>query len=257
MLDANISVQTPFFIFFPERSGSTFLVHLLNNHPDVFCEHEVFSTVRVPGKPNEFVPEITEPSQKTQLLEKIYSYQKATASGFKFKFKIQYQHYPEIYRFFLRHIDRMKMIFLYRKNLLKMAISRQNLVRLQEMGEQHFLAGDSPKSVGKLKLDLKKARAYIRRQTDELDFFLRATEVFPNRLVVSYEELCQDTNGWLQKIFRFLDVKPLPNLDQAPIRKITEDSLDKAVENYDEMVEFFSRTRFASFLDTGEPSPAV
>lgn len=249
MLDANISVENPFFIFFPERSGSTFLVHLLNQHPDIYCDHEVFATRKIPGEDRRFEPLVKSDSEKIQILEKVYSYQEAKASGFKFKFGIQYHQYPDVYRFFLQNVCSMKLIFLYRKNLLKMAISRQNLSKLLESGQPHFLDNQSQQGVGKLRLNLPYARSYIKRQQGEIEFYKRATEVFANRMVVAYEDLCDKTDETLGQIFEFLNVGPTSSASAPPIKKITDNSLENAIENYSEMVEFFSKTPYAEFLD--------
>lgn len=247
MLDCEISVANPFFIFFTERSGSTLLVHLLNEHPEVACEHESFP-VEFSQAEQRTMKNIADPVQQTQILARIYDRQDVSASGFKFKFKAQYDSYPEVYRFFLRNIDRMKLIFLYRENLLKKAVSRQNLLRLINSGEQHYLNSGSGKDFGKLELDLESALEYMQRQNRNLQFFKKASAIFQHRIVISYEELIDQSLGTLNQVLDFLDVKPVTELKEAPIRKITDDNLQNAVENYNEMVEFFQGTRFSQYL---------
>ncbi|MEE2641789.1 MAG: sulfotransferase [Planctomycetota bacterium] len=248
MLDVSIGVKSPFVIFFPERSGSTMLVHLLNSHPEITCEHELFPTVSS-GDGKGQLPVHDQESEKIQKLETVYSGQGTIASGFKFKFQGQYEAYPDVSRFFLRNVNCMRMIFLYRENLLKMAVSRQNLVRLKEMGEEHFLESSSDRELGKIELNLEEARNYIRLQSRNLKFFRRLSHIFEHRMGVSYEQLCTHPRKTLRKICRFLGVAEWEGKPEAPIRKITSDNLEQAIANYGELVDYFRQTRYASFLE--------
>lgn len=248
MLEPDVKVEIPFFIFFPERSGSTFLVHLLNAHPDVHCEHEL-CYVKKAEDGSGLVAGLETDSQKTKVLEKVYSRNDVKACGFKFKFGAQYNAYPDVYRFFLRNIYSVKQIFLYRKNLLKTAISRQNLDRLSQSGNKHFIRNEDHQEIGKLNLDLQQARRYIRWNQDELDFFRRASKIFKHRIEITYEELIENTTETVNSIFEFLGVSPTKQDAAAPIRKITDDNLENAVSNYSEMIDFFRQTRFSEYLE--------
>ena len=248
MLESELKVEIPYFIFFPERSGSTFLVHLLNSHPDVHCEHELFFVRKRPDS-NHLDPGLTLEKDKLEILKKIYQASGVKASGFKFKFSAQYEAYPDVYRYLLRNMDSIKVIFLYRKNLLKTAISRQNLKRLTQAGEKHFLKPEDNYDLAKIDLDLQQAKRYLNWSTRELDFFQRASKVFEHRIEVTYEDLVADTHSTLNNIFKFLGVDPLEQDVAAPTKKITDDNLPNAVANYDEMVEFFQTTRFSQFLE--------
>ncbi|MBT8444505.1 MAG: hypothetical protein KJO13_07150 [Gammaproteobacteria bacterium] len=42
---------------------------------------------------------------------------------------------------------------------------------------------------------------------------LRVSEEFPNRLIVEYDDLCDDVNSTLEQIHRFVSVEPLPMVD--------------------------------------------
>jgi len=115
-----------FFIAFFERSGSTMLVDLLNQHPQVQCRMEIFDTEDIETK-NGY--EQVRQLDKTQVKEVLSFFKRkrlfsqTKTKGFKFKYPNQIDKYLDVYTYLIE--NKFKCIFLLRKNLLKAAISHQ------------------------------------------------------------------------------------------------------------------------------------
>jgi hypothetical protein len=130
--------EVPFFIFFPERSGSSHLVNLLNSHPQINCFGEEFHLRDLPGT-QERIPKHNSAASVVNSLRKIYQNEYTKANGFKFKYPGQPERYPEVMNFLTEHSDQVRIIILYRENRLKAAISKQNHTRLYERTYLHNL----------------------------------------------------------------------------------------------------------------------
>ncbi|MEM9410389.1 MAG: hypothetical protein AAGA30_04710, partial [Planctomycetota bacterium] len=110
------SCQSPFFIWFTGRTGSTYLCDLLDSHPDIYCRKEDFSEIAV-ADPKLIDPEnlvqcrggyffrrlateqgvIDHPNadQTVSHLQTIFN-RSELASGFKLKFPNQSIVFPEV-----------------------------------------------------------------------------------------------------------------------------------------------------------------
>jgi LPS sulfotransferase NodH len=242
----DISVSTPFFILFPERSGSTHLVNLLNSHPEIDCKHEVFNFKIWPGTTERVVKYPSREERRHALVE-LYQNSTKAASGFKFKYPKQIQEYEDVFDFLHKNSERVKVIFLYRKNRLKTAISKQNLNRLIDQNKPHFMTDRTFKEIGKLHLNLEKAKNYIDKREKEDALFLQKTEEFPHRYILPYEALIQNEKKILKEVFQFLGVDSAFKA-HSPLRKITPDKLQDALSNYADVKEAFANTKYEEYL---------
>lgn len=238
--------NTPFFISFFERSGSTLLVSLLNNHPDISCKMEVFDVVQT----DDGLSRLSQFSGREairQKLDLIYS-EDCQASGFKFKYEIQYRFYPDVYEYLLEIADKIRIIFLCRQNLLKAAVSKQNQMRLVQMGKTSNLKKDDYVELGKINLDIERALKYMNGREKQDKKYYEELKYFKHKYVVTYEEILENTEGVMENLYSFLGANENYKPSNQTV-KITKDNLNEAITNYEELVERITGTRYEKYLE--------
>lgn len=240
--------ETPFFLSFFGRSGSTFLVDLLDSHPDVSCLREIFHEFETEEGWTRRPQFTTRESVRAQL-DRIYT-SKYKASGFKYKYPTQYQFYPDVYEYLLERADKLRIIYLYRKNLLKAAISKQNQLRLINMGKDSNPTEKDNVDLDKIHLDIDRALGYMnwRQETDKK--YYEELKCFQHKYVLAYEDLLRDTRSVLKDVFSFLNVDSHHEASAKTV-KITNDDIQTAVANYEELVQTLTGTEYEQFL-TGD-----
>lgn len=260
--------QSPFFIWFTGRTGSTLLCDLLDSHPQVHCRKEDFSEIRLDGPAKlaaadnvvefnggQFVRRLFTPSgiidhpsaqETVDYLHQIFA-SSPDASGFKLKFPGQSAVYPEIMQA-LERTDNIKVIELSRNNVLKQAISLRNVSRLQKLGACQSGNSRQPVQLEPLTLDVELAVAHAK-------YFLKTNAEFQHQIrkflqveAVTYEQLRQQPLPTLQRILDFLAVDKHIEL-KSEFQKITPDRISDAVKNYDELVAAVRGTELEVFLD--------
>ena len=238
--------KVPFFISFFERSGSTFLANLLNDHPNICCRTEVFDVKKndeVLGR----LPHLINREAVRKKLDSIYG-EECKASGFKFKYQIQYQFYPDVYEYLQNMDDKIHVLFLYRRNRLKAAISKQNQIYLSKIGKPANLELNNFVQLDKLHLDIERAFKYI-NQREILDRkYYEELKKFKFKYIVTYEDLYTKTDLILKNIYSFLGVDPNYQ-PSAKVKKITNDNIKEALANYEELVEKIICTRYQQYLE--------
>ena len=215
---------TPFVIWFRERSGSSYMCSLLDLHPEILCRAEDFDLLRideqapVPGNAVQFKNRfyrrqikgfdsmVDDPTslQAVNHFRKIMSHSRK-ACGFKFKFDIEAACYPEVVdelHWLNRHL---RVILMTRKNVLKQAVSRQNMERIQETENKANLETD--KRLQPIQLDVPQALHYASRFKAWNKRFLNSVKRFSHVQTVVYENLHSDTNGEVKKVLEFLGVE--------------------------------------------------
>lgn len=255
--------QTPFVIIFQGRSGSTLLASLLASHPDILCRKEEFSMDNAAdfdarGDRNRILspfftePEVTNPTseQCIERLKKIFA-KRFEAVGFKFKFPIQVDSYPEVMAALRQRAEDMRVIHLFRINQMKRGVSRQHLVRLLQSPSITELRGgntQAEKQSGKIVVDLAMLKSFFKRQQRQQKRLDEILVNFPHRHKVAYEELLADQDDVMRGVLEFLGVDPKIELT-TNLRKLTPDTLEDVVENYEELVAAFEGTEYEEFLD--------
>ena len=238
--------EIPFFISFFERSGSSFLVNLLKQYPDIYCKTEIFDVNKTDGYFSRS-PHFLNKKDVIKKLDSIYR-ENCKASGFKFKYQIQYQFYPDVYEYLKEMADQIYVIFLYRRNRLKAAISKQNQMRLIRMGKPSNLEKGNFVDLGKLQLDIDKAFKYI-NQREILDRkYYEELEHFKHKYIVAYEDLNSKTDSVIKDICSFLKVDE-NHKSSATTVKITNDNIKEAIANYEELVDKIICTRYEQYLE--------
>ena len=240
LMNINIKSEIPFFISFMGRSGSSFLVSLLSDHPEIVCRGEIFGLS--PEKKKKF----SDNEAIIKGLNNIYS-GKTKANGFKFKYPGQYDYYSEIYKYLLSYSDVMRVIFLYRKNRLKAAISRQNLTRLTKMGKKANLDESSFVKLDKLNLDINQALRNIDKRIELDEKYRNQLRNFKYTYTVAYEDLYSNTQSIMENIYSFLQVDS-SHQASGTTRKITDDNFANSISNYDELSDKIKSTKYETYL---------
>jgi LPS sulfotransferase NodH len=253
--------STPFVVLFMGRCGSTWLTSLLGSHPDVKCRREEFALVNGQGKES--------PEQRTRVLCKFFEdtltydptpeqclkrvarlfSREALACGFKFKYPNQVESYPEVMDALRRRADELRVIHLTRSNLLKRAVSRQNLLRRLK-GTPRVATTEQERKVKteKLIIDIPLLMSYMARQQRQFDRLEKIVNEFPHVIQVEYEDLVKEQNRVMTSVLTFLGVDPTAELTSNLI-KATPDRLVDIVANHDEVVAAISNSAYARFLD--------
>ena len=239
-------MSTKFFISFYERTGSTMLCHMLNKHPKIKCFFELLAT------PLEISDNSTAYKKDEALYKILEIYQDYTtheAKGFKFKFPNQHSYYDEVTKYLYSNAD-YKIIFLYRKNVIKNYVSKINQLQLLS---QHNLANiQESVHIPKILFDQQyklmfnyRILKYILNNT----FMYHEIKKRNNYIVISYEDLVFDTSNTISKVCDFLNVDF--NNDMVESFKTLKISNDDILSNFVNPIQFenfVNKTLIAPFL---------
>ena len=262
-------VQSPFVILFQGRTGSTHLVSLLDSHPDIKCRSEDFSfdwkeyqEKRDSEKLKTSDPKLRRvhfgmekyghnPSTRDirKHLDSIYR-SKFRAAGFKWKFPPQVKGFPEVEEYFQEINERLKVIVLDRKNVLKRAISRFVLSKMQDENiDMHRQNIKKSVNYSAIEIDVEKIVQIAMRSSKDRKKLKVYAKRFENVLHVEYEDLLYKQHWSTKRILRFLDLSPNEHKLRSRYKKATPDCLQNAIVNYDELCEAVKGTELEEMLD--------
>ncbi len=238
---------TPFVILFVERDGSTFMTSLLQEHPDVEAVYERFAVMEQKGQTGQEQVAWARDFWTPPFIGKKGAY------GFKTKLVDVLDKAGFIQ---LLQEKQVKIIHMQRHNRIKAVVSRINARRLYEATGNWNLYKDADRRPP-MTIDMDEFHVFV-REREEADAAL--TE-FVSQLqlpteLVQYEELQQDKNGVLQRIFPFLGVRYQPSAGKT--KKHTSDDLRDVITNFDELRATYAGTPYeAMFTEVLEPVPAA
>ncbi len=242
-----------FALWFNQRSGSSLLRELLNDHRDVFCAPELFYREEEFGVPDAFersgcatveafLSLLFTPRSSPDFWERIGHPQLSTerAVGLKVKYE-QAIAYPLIQA--LRQQE-VRMIHLVR-NPLAVHASVVSLQTVKELaGDVNFAAGAAPSGL-RVRLDPEIALWEVYRIHQAQSFGRFVCRHFPT-LEVHYEDLVARRDTVLAEILGFLGV-PWQELG-APLAKALPPTLEETIENFDEVHDTISRTELGPLV---------
>ena len=275
-----MSAETPFVIWFRERSGSSHLTNILDNHPEISCRGEVYyhsapckesderldEAIEYAGRKylrmlnfcSDYRAVINSPNCKQSVRHFHYIYSmNAKACGFKFKFPIQFGLFPEVVSE-IQKLPNLHVIALTRRNCLKQVISRQNMLRIQaqtqgacNLDSKNDNAVDlEPKLTIDVPAIVSLTEYYLRKHSEfvaGIDGFFEPGSS-QQVLRIDYEDLLSNEAQTTQKVFEFLGVDKNAKI-VSNLRKATPDNLADAIENYDELVEAVRGTDLEWMVD--------
>jgi LPS sulfotransferase NodH len=244
----------PFVVFTTQRSGSTWVMSVLNTYEGVTGQGELFlGRPRSPEKRWDsdfaharYVETKAEygsvrPFSVFRYLDAFFS--QGPHVGFKLMYD-QLRSYPEILVYLLR--KRVPVVHLVRENHLDVLIS---FALKREIGKAHMLdAKDRPRDMA-----VELPTASLLRQVRWLQFkhdaarhLLKASLL--RHLEVTYEELVRDPSRF-EDILAFLGVSTTGEEPHSHILKTRVGGQRDVVSNYEEVERVLANTRFATLLD--------
>lgn len=233
--------QSKFVIYTRGRTGSTVLSDLLNCHPEIFCDVEIFNFLYSKSK-------VQFPYLYISSCSKRASAYKRTVYGFRVKkAQLKYEHKYKYYReiFPRLHKEGWKFIHLKRLNFLKHTIS--NLI-LAETKVAHIRNGETL-PIKKIKVDCNTLLENI-KYSEEVE---RAEENnlngIPNLKIIYENDILDNTKhqNTANKVFSFLGLKP--HKVNTQYKRIVSENLQDVILNYDEVYEFFKDTEYLKYLN--------
>lgn len=234
--------KNKFVIYTRGRTGSTVLTELLNCHPDIYCDVEIFnylyslSKVKFPGM------YINSCSKKAAM------YGKPTY-GFKVKIaQLRYEHNYYNYDKILAdmHSAGWKFIYLKRENYLRHKLS--NFVS-SKTNIFHLKNGDIKKSE-KILVDCNELLKGI-EYSEEVEQTEKENLKNIPHLKLSYENDIQDNSKHqltADKVFSFLGLRS--EKVKTDLQRIVPDNLKDTIINYEEVYDFLKDTKYSKFLNS-------
>lgn len=233
--------EKKFLIYTRGRTGSTLLTELLNCHPEIYCDVEIFNFLYSKNKikyPELYINSCSK--RASGLGKKVY--------GFKVKIaQLRYEHKYENYDDILSslHKNGWKFIHLKRVNFLRHKLS--NIVSFQT-NIYHLRNGemDFNKKVTVDCSELLEGITYGEEVEKTEDENLKN---IPHHTVV-YEDELLDNNKFQEtsnKIFDFLGLEKFPV--RSDLKRISKEKLEDIIENYEEVENFFRNTEYEKYLN--------
>ena len=233
--------EKKFVIYTRGRTGSTVLTDLLNCHPEMFCDYEIFNISNT-GTP------IDNPYKYIKSCTKRATFNGKSVYGFKVKIEqLRDDHkYDDNEPIFQKLYEQgWKFIYLKRSNSLNHKISgiisnKTNVFHVKKEDDQHK---DKIEIDCRLLLD-------VLIWGDKLDEMEEEKIKDIPHLKIIYEEDLLDNSKHQEtanKVFKYLEISEQPV--KTKLKKIIPLDLRDLIENYDEMVGFLKDTKFVKFLD--------
>lgn len=252
-----------FMIVFAARSGSTFLISMLNQHDNIMCYPEVLQK-KTPDQQKAFLEGMVR-GDKVEKLDgrrRIWRTCRNRAPMFPlYELKALF-HTPDWVglktqlgqisdRAQFRAIaeeNQFRIIQLSRRNPVATAVSALNAHRLKQKFSHHN-AKEAGERLGALHIDKHEFDQMLRKREAakaRMSQFVSSIKTPVHRCY--YEDLLADRGQFLSGIFDFLDV-PMEHVDYKDIIfKNTPKSLDQAILNYDEIRTAYTATEYEKYF---------
>jgi hypothetical protein len=224
-------------VVFTGRSGSTFCMSCLASHPEIHADGETIA--RFPKEKR---------SADEQLARVESYYGGSPAAGIRaFGFKTKASDVLDDDGF-ARLVDRrgIRLLLLTRRNVIKQAISLLRAIQLNETtGEWNLHAEEHRVSTVRIEPEELRTLADRYQQGSEGVWRYETLTGVPS-LRLDYESLLAEPDATFRRIFEFLDVAPR-RVEGATL-KHTSDDLRHALENFDELHEYFAGSPYQDML---------
>ncbi len=229
MMTTEAKKAVPFVLIFLGRTGSSYVMEALSEHPEFMCKHEHMDSLRKRKK--------TAKEQldwaRTFLTQPLRS--PVTAVGFKTKLKDVLD--PNGFYDLLTDLN-VHVIHLRRINVIKTTVSWFNSIRLNE-ASGHWNIYDDRLSLPPANIDPEQFHSMLRAVEEEMQreaTFIGKLDV--PMLDLSYEDLLLDKDDFFGRIYAFLNVNSCPPSER--VFKATSDDLRDALSNFDQLLSHYA-----------------
>lgn len=239
-----------FAIHFSARSGSTYMIYQLRQHPDIIARAEVFGNSQLPGELDQ-----TADNQIAFLRRywRPYRLDDPRPDGKARGFKVQISKDKQQLLSFSRYIKLIGehdvcRIFLYRKNLVKQIVSAQRAQQVKRLtidetgdGRAHVfddVTHQKARELPPLQIEPAQFKKQLRTLEASYKLLRDLQERFASSMTVHYEEMIADPQGTFDRIFECIGVDSIDVTKEEPVKKITDNDLRNVIANFDELKEF-------------------
>ncbi|HEY9693246.1 MAG TPA: hypothetical protein V6D15_13625 [Oculatellaceae cyanobacterium] len=231
--------DTKFVIFSHYRTGSHLLISLLNCHPDIYCDTEIFNPL--------FVQQVIFPFWYIQGLS---TQSKTNIYGCNIKI-VQLLEFQKNNNKFIKNLilklvkHHWKIIYLKRQNIVKQTISNMSAIlnkEWQKLSNQEF-------NFSKIYINPQEIASHIEYHENFLlqeQYFLDEVECLN---IVYEQDLLNPKNHQTtaDKVFAYLGIN---SVEVATIYlKATSNNLSDVIGNYEEVFTYLKKTKYAHFLN--------
>lgn len=249
------NIKVRFVAFGLARSGTTLLVRLLDSHEQILCMGEVLqpeSSICHPLYPIPRYQLYREQSTRSRLISKLakdyglrryldwlFETYRNEAVGFKLML-VQLQEFPQVADYMRK--KQFRIIHIVRENLLKLHVSYARAQMTDLWVSKKPVAQTQVKlAVRDLLDDLEDLEKQQQLQSQLI------SQMQLSHIELIYEKLAQDYGQALLPVLDFLGVDKKYKLN-TELRKITSDDLKQVIENYQEVTDALTSTRYERFL---------
>jgi len=224
--------RTRFILLFPGRTGSSWLISCLDSHPALDARGE-----KLVGR---------SPQSQQRWIRRLYRRgggRRVRARGFKTKLKDVWD--LDGLRAMLMAYD-VRVIAMYRRNKIKLAISTINAQRLKAvLGRWNRRRGDATFPPFALEeSELRSTLAQCLDRDKQLEAFVGALDL--PRLTLHYEELLEALQERMRDVQVFLGVDPASI--RSDVVKSTDDDLSRVIVNYVDLRARFDDGPYANMF---------
>ncbi len=256
-----------FVVLSAPRSGSTWLVDLLNHSTGATVHTELFIRRRKPTAERLMTPETADyldatlrgyplfcettrvgfnvrPARTFQYLRQLYGQPGNGSKGIGFK--LMYPNildFPEVWAFVARH--RLPVLHLVRRNHLDVYLSSEIRFATQTV---HSLVGEPAKTGVQIELNTRDLLRALHRSSRNIEIarlMLRVSRV--PHLEIHYEDLLQDRRT-LETACEFLQLELESPRKSSRLRKLVTGSHSQLIKNYAEVSRALQGTEFEGLL---------
>ena len=224
------------------RSGSTLLLETLANHPEIQVRPDLLHQHQLPKY-------VKKNPTKWAIIEYIKEFldneghdDGDVMTGFKvFVEQLWHKRFGIGLHDLLAGLNQPKVIILYRKSLLETYVSTKIALR---HGKWFSLRSVDH---GSIEVDFTSFVQYCKEEVRLWRDSLQLIEGYQHKMVISYEELCENRTDVIEAIRMFLGLKPFPKTYRVYSAKLNTQTLEKRVSNYKQLVKHMARDNSTSF----------
>ncbi|MDY6786013.1 MAG: sulfotransferase [Cyanobacteriota bacterium] len=235
--------QQKFILLGHYRAGTTLLTDLLNSHPQIRCDGELFLPFVKLDYRKVLFPHVYINYHASKKKQPIYGFDLKVIQVFETL--PQFQESPECFLQKL-HQEGWKIIYLKRLNLLRQSISNLMARSRNEWHEKK----DKLIQRQSVVIEVEKLMAEIEYHEDNLQKASALLKDIPH-LDLTYESDLLDSENHqktLDQIFSYLEIESVPV--KSKHRKVARENIARDLKNYEEIEAFLSQTQYATFLET-------
>lgn len=232
---------TRFIVLFLGRTGSTYLMDMLDRHRWIRARPEVLVNLKEAGH-----------EAQAAWMRRLYTRRPPWVKAVGHKTKLWDVLDPDGLRAMVHELG-VRVIAMRRREPVRAVISS---IRSHELYERTGLweLRDERDRPGPTRIDpdqLLERLGHWDAAERQLDAFIGTLDT--PKLDLWYEDLLDDRDAELARVGSFLGVRVLPRVaDRSPIRKLTPADLRDAVANYDEIRDHLARSEGSTALDAAD-----